>query len=235
MHLTVSTVLHEWVEKMTELLEGYLHPYTAHNVECITMNEFAVKRNQILSAAIELFSQGGYVKTSLEDIAASAGIGKATIYYYFPSKEELFLQAVSEAAEVFFRHLQSSIARQSSFEDKMRDFLRLPVRYILEHMPILAEAMRVIPVLFKERVDDLRAANRTRMYDALAEILEYGKAQDVLAPDFPSERLSMLINDWFLLTDTNFVLEEREQVLKRLENDLDWIVNLVLYGMIKRG
>lgn len=199
------------------------------------MNDFTAKRNQILTASIELFSQAGYVKTSLEDIAAAVGIGKATIYYYFPSKEELFLQAVSEAAEEFFLHMRSCIARQSSFEDKLRDFLRLPVRYILENMPILAEAMRLIPTLFKARVDELRLRNKQRMYEALVEIIEYGKAQDVLAPDFASERFSQIINDWFLLTDTNFVLEEREQVLKRLENDLDWIVKLVLYGMIKRG
>jgi AcrR family transcriptional regulator len=199
------------------------------------MSEFTAKRNLILSTAIELFSKRGYVKTSLGDIAASVGMGKATLYYYFPSKEELFLQAVSEAAEEFFCHLRSNIARQSSFEDKLRDFLGLPVRFILENMPILAEAIRVIPTQFKEKLDDLRTQNRSRMYSALAEIIEHGKAQEVLAPDFASERFSQLINDWFLLTDTNFVLNEREHVLKRLENDLDWIVKLILYGILKRG
>ena len=199
------------------------------------MSEFTARRGLILSTATELFSKSGYVKTSLEDIASAVGMGKASLYYYFPSKEELFLQALEEAAEEFFRHLRRNIARQSSFEDKLREFLHLPVRYILNHMPILAEAMHVIPVRFKDRADELRSQNRERMYMELTQIIAYGVSEGVLAPDIEAGPFSKVINDWFLLTDTNFVLAEREQVLKRLEEDLDWIVKLVLYGMIKRG
>lgn len=54
------------------------------------MNANAGKERAILDAALRLFSNNGYRKTSVDDIAAAAGIGKGTIYLYFESKEALF-------------------------------------------------------------------------------------------------------------------------------------------------
>jgi AcrR family transcriptional regulator len=46
-------------------------------------------RQAILEAAIELFSQKGYEKTSIDEIARSAGIGKGTVYSYFTTKKAI--------------------------------------------------------------------------------------------------------------------------------------------------
>lgn len=48
------------------------------------------KRELILEAALELFRQNGFRRTSMEDIAEAADIAKGTLYLYFKSKEELF-------------------------------------------------------------------------------------------------------------------------------------------------
>lgn len=49
------------------------------------------QRNRaILTAAFELFVDKGYHKTTLGDIAKAVGIGQGTLYYYFPTKDEIF-------------------------------------------------------------------------------------------------------------------------------------------------
>jgi len=48
------------------------------------------RRESILGAAFLIFSQKGYHSTKLADIAQAAGIGQGTLYYYFPTKEEIF-------------------------------------------------------------------------------------------------------------------------------------------------
>lgn len=48
------------------------------------------RRGEILRAAAALFRTGGYRGTSIGKIAAAVGTNRATIYYYFGSKEELF-------------------------------------------------------------------------------------------------------------------------------------------------
>jgi AcrR family transcriptional regulator len=50
------------------------------------------RRQKILSAAAELFGANPYDSVQMRDVAARAEVGKPTLYRYFPSKEELFLE-----------------------------------------------------------------------------------------------------------------------------------------------
>jgi AcrR family transcriptional regulator len=47
-------------------------------------------RKAIMEAAVRLFSENGFEKTSIEQLAQAAGIGKGTIYSYFQTKTEIF-------------------------------------------------------------------------------------------------------------------------------------------------
>jgi AcrR family transcriptional regulator len=47
-------------------------------------------RDAIMKAAVRLFSEKGFEKTSIEQLARAAGIGKGTIYSYFQTKTEIF-------------------------------------------------------------------------------------------------------------------------------------------------
>ncbi len=51
---------------------------------------------EITAAALDLFVERGFANTRLEDVAASAGISKGTLYLYFANKEELFKAVVRE-------------------------------------------------------------------------------------------------------------------------------------------
>jgi AcrR family transcriptional regulator len=55
------------------------------------------RRNQILGAALMVFSQKGYHATNVSDVAAQAGVSQGTIYWYFESKDELFHAALLSA------------------------------------------------------------------------------------------------------------------------------------------
>jgi AcrR family transcriptional regulator len=54
-------------------------------------------------AALDLFAQQNYSTVTIKDIAAATGINSALIYYYFGSKEELFLKAVEATVAEAFR------------------------------------------------------------------------------------------------------------------------------------
>ncbi len=57
------------------------------------------RRRQIIEAGNELFATHAYEEISMRQIAAAAGISKALLYHYFPSKTELFKAAVREHAD----------------------------------------------------------------------------------------------------------------------------------------
>lgn len=64
----------------------------------------------IVTAAIEVFSQKGYGATSVDQIAAAAGLSKGTLYEYFPSKESLYIAAIMEFVKAFEDDLQRRLA-----------------------------------------------------------------------------------------------------------------------------
>src|SRR5690349_15962809 len=47
-------------------------------------------KEKIIQSAIENFAKNGFDKTRMEDIAASCGLAKGTLYLYFKNKEDLF-------------------------------------------------------------------------------------------------------------------------------------------------
>jgi AcrR family transcriptional regulator len=55
------------------------------------------RRDEVLDAALELFTEKGFAATRVEDIAQKAGISKGTIYLYFPSKEALMEGLIDRA------------------------------------------------------------------------------------------------------------------------------------------
>ena len=71
----------------------------------------AARRETILKGAAAAFARQGYAATSMEDVAAAAGITKLIVYRHFTSKEELYdavLEGVSERGrEVFIAGLQA--------------------------------------------------------------------------------------------------------------------------------
>jgi len=54
------------------------------------------RRKEILDAALGVFSSKGFTAATNADIARAAGVTPAALYYYFPSKGELFKAAISE-------------------------------------------------------------------------------------------------------------------------------------------
>ena len=77
------------------------------------------KAGVILDAALELFRQYGYRRTSMEDIAGAANVAKGTLYIYFKSKDELFEALARRLAAQVSHDVRSALALDLPFEDKV--------------------------------------------------------------------------------------------------------------------
>lgn len=64
-----------------------------------------VKREQILKGAMTVFLASGYAGTSMDRVAAEAGVSKQTIYSYFQDKEGLFRSLIEQATIIRFTTL----------------------------------------------------------------------------------------------------------------------------------
>jgi AcrR family transcriptional regulator len=86
-------------------------------------------RQQILSAAIDVFHENGYQKTRISDIVARAGVAQGTFYLHFKSKEQIFHHICSEFRVLFLSLLDDAADLFSgdsieAIEEKLLVFIR---------------------------------------------------------------------------------------------------------------
>ena len=68
----------------------------------------AHREDSIISAAHRRFAHYGYSKTTMDEIAGDLGMGKASLYHYFPKKESLFCAVIGREQDAFI-HLAESL------------------------------------------------------------------------------------------------------------------------------
>ena len=56
------------------------------------LEERQMRQDRILAGALEVFKKEGFEGATMDEIASESGFGKATLYYYFHSKEEVFAE-----------------------------------------------------------------------------------------------------------------------------------------------
>lgn len=76
-------------------------------------------KKHIADIAKVLFSQKGYVVTSIQDICDAAGCSKGNLYYHFKSKEDLFLYLEEQTLEEWWEQLKKLLSQYESSTEKL--------------------------------------------------------------------------------------------------------------------
>src|SRR3546814_11542078 len=71
------------------------------------------RRRELLAYATRAFASEGFHKTSVSQIVAGLGVGKGVFYWYFDSKEQLFLEILREAQTDLRRKQQQAIVDET--------------------------------------------------------------------------------------------------------------------------
>lgn len=86
------------------------------------------RKQDIFDAALKLFGEKGYEKTTIADIAKAIGVAQGLCYRYFPSKEVLFDSAIDQYAEILTAQF-ADLAENSN----------IPLKEFIEKMPTTVE------------------------------------------------------------------------------------------------
>ncbi len=82
---------------------------------------------ELMAAAVRLFAERGFSGTRLEDVAASAGVSKATVYRYFEGKEQLFEAVVRQ---VVTPNVEQARALVDAFDGSTSNLIRTLLRLL---------------------------------------------------------------------------------------------------------
>jgi AcrR family transcriptional regulator len=91
-----------------------------------------IGKEKILEAALKLFAENGYHKTSISQIAKMAGVSKGLTYNYFNSKEELLLFIIDDATNEMLS-VAGDLSPELSYEDMLRETLEQFILFLKQN------------------------------------------------------------------------------------------------------
>lgn len=141
------------------------------------------KRELIIEAAIQVFSQKGYHNTRMEEIAQAAGIGKGTIYEYFDSKLHLFQSMMEDSLQVYFRRMEAQRSGQMPMSGRIRLLVESHIRFCLENRELTKVLFGEAEAPDKELMEwamAMRKDKLERMQSLLVEGIEKGELRSDL-------------------------------------------------------
>ena len=135
------------------------------------------RRKEITDAAVQVFNRLGYKGASLSAVASELGVDRATLYYYFSSKEQLFdeiVRTVLETNDTLARRIANSSADPAR---KLRELIVALMVSYAEHYPLLFIYIREDLAHVSDRrsgwSQHMRGLNRS-IEDSLIAIIEQG-------------------------------------------------------------
>ncbi len=194
------------------------------------------KQALILDAARKRFAYYGFSKVTMDEIAADVGMGKASLYYYFPTKEGLFNEVIRQEKDQFLEDIRSMIEEKLPACDMLRQYAAKRVEYFrnLANLRALqiqqsAESRASHLELFKDFQQQEVAL--------LRQILELGGASGDFEVKDPQQSAEIIMQmfygprAWLLLKRENRLDDETYNVL---EESARQIAEVILNGIIKR-
>ena len=87
------------------------------------------KQQIIIEAAKERFAHFGFSKVTMEEVALDVGMGKASHYYYFPNKEDLFKSVIQKEQDLFVEEIKNLIRQNLTATKKLEDYVSKRLEY----------------------------------------------------------------------------------------------------------
>jgi AcrR family transcriptional regulator len=115
-------------------------------------------RDQILRTASSMFMEKGYDSVSLEYIAHSCGVTKATVYYYYSSKANLFTTAVIQMMKSIRYYTKLILDREGTLQERL---MQVAEAYLqTSHFDFESLMREAGPTLTKQQLLEMRKAEQ---------------------------------------------------------------------------
>lgn len=95
-------------------------------------------KRKIFETSLKLFAEKGYDNTSIEEITATVGVAKGTLYYHFSSKEEIFDFLITEGVKLLQNSVDIKTSKYENYVDKIKAIILIQVKIVNKYKDIIA-------------------------------------------------------------------------------------------------
>lgn len=134
------------------------------------------KKNNIIKAATRLFSDKSFYDVTMDEIAVRAKVSKGTLYLYFSSKENLYLEILEHTFDSIESILEREVAKSDSAPEKLKKLLYIIIKFYRENIDVLKILSRDETHLIREH-QELTEKWRSRRLSLYEQIIKKGVAE----------------------------------------------------------
>ncbi|WP_295473046.1 TetR/AcrR family transcriptional regulator [uncultured Pseudomonas sp.] len=156
-----------------------------------------LRKQAIAKAAIELFQRQGFQDTTVEQIAAQAGVSAPTVFKYFGSKQEMLLEMIREADRRAVEDVHTQLPEYDDPVDTLchlesllvgRSLEMLPAALWKELLPLVLTGNTELPETYRQ----LNATLQAEIASVLGKLQQAGK----LRPELDLKLAAFMLNDY---------------------------------------
>ncbi len=146
------------------------------------INRESEKKRRILNSAIRIFGEKGFQNATISEIAKNAGIGDATIYEYFKSKEDILLEIPVEITKELIPQLNDHMMGIKGALNKLRKFIWWWLNYV-EKNPGYGAIVLLELKTNKNYVSTMAYQAARNFYQIVLDIIKEGQEEGSIKKD----------------------------------------------------
>ncbi len=187
------------------------------------------KKDRIIEIAQKIFSRFGIQKSTMDEIAKMARMGKATLYYYFKSKEDIFAEVIRKEAGILKQKIIEEILKVDTPQEQIRAYVHTRMKHLRKlsnyYTTLTEEYMEHYSFVEKERAEFTEYEINT-----LIGILNFGIKKGVFDIEDVQLTAKMII---IALKGLEYplLIEEKSE---NMETKIDAMLNILFKGLEKR-
>lgn len=147
----------------------------------LTEEEIDRRRHEIFQSSVALIFKQGFAATSMQEIARAAGVGKSTLYDYFPTKDHVLLFVFEEELGSMQERAEDLAAQAIPVQEKLTKVLETHLEFLIKNKNFNREIS--LHALHLEQVGQRRILKKRYAYqDLLRGIVEQGVQEGIFRP-----------------------------------------------------
>ena len=133
----------------------------------------SLRKKSILEGALKVFKIHGIEKTTMDEIAIESGFGKATLYYYYTSKDEVFIAIMEDGWKKLWEGIENKIVEELGPRKKFMGIIKTMAN-IVKNNKILYGFLFTAPNHIQDESKQIWKTYQERLYAILKSIIEEG-------------------------------------------------------------
>ena len=183
----------------------------------------AQRREEILDAAHTLFTTKGFQPTTMEDILRIVGIAKGTLYYHFPSKEQILKALVLRIVHQVEQQAREIATSSAPAADKLAA--------IMSAMRLVDTETKLVDQFHAPGNAEFHLLSITAMIEhltpVLAEVITQGVSEGTFTTERPRDAIEVLLSASGILLDQDIMKPSPAELARRRES-LIWACETLL-------